>query len=88
MLGERAILIAEIEEIRDRKASSSSVVAPCRVSSRHSDGDQLLRLRERQRLEENRVDHAEDGGVRADAEREREHGDESETGMFEELAKP
>ncbi len=33
-----------------------------------------------------RVDHAEDGGVRTDAEREGQHGDERETGMLEQLA--
>ena len=40
----------------------------------------------RQRLEEHRVDHAEDGGVRADPEREGEHGDQGEAGMLDQLA--
>ena len=34
--------------------------------------------RERQRLEQDRIDHAEDGGVRADPERERQDRDEGE----------
>ena len=44
-------------------------------------------MRERQRLEQERVDHAEDGGVRADPERERQDGDDGEAGMLDELAK-
>ena len=51
-----------------------------------ADGDEFLRRREWQRLQEHRVDHAEDGGVRADPEREREHGDDGERGMLDELA--
>ncbi len=52
----------------------------------HADGDELLRGRERQRLEQERVDHTEDGGVRTDPERERQDGDEGEAGMLDELA--
>jgi hypothetical protein len=39
---------------------------------------QLIRLRIRQRLEQHRVDHAEDRGVGADAQRERQHGHDGE----------
>ena len=39
-----------------------------------------------QRLQEDRVDHAEDGGVRANPEREGQDGDDGERGMFAELA--
>ena len=37
-------------------------------------------------LSRTRVDHAEDGGVRADPERERQDGDDGEAGMLDELA--
>ena len=39
---------------------------------------QPLRFRERQRREQQRIDDAEDGGVGADAQRQRDHGDRSE----------
>ena len=42
--------------------------------------DEAVGVRIRKRREQDRVDHAEDRRVRADAEREREHGDESEPG--------
>src|SRR5262249_14792782 len=45
-----------------------------------SDEDELVRSRIRKRAQEGRVDGAEDGRVRADAEAEREHGDEGESG--------
>src|SRR3989449_1926305 len=50
------------------------------------DLDQPVRSRVRQRPEQNAVDRAEDGRVRADAEGEREHGDEREAGAFGERA--
>src|SRR5436190_24215410 len=40
--------------------------------------DQPVRLRIRQRSQQHRVDHAKDGGIRADTERERDDGDEGE----------
>ena len=43
-----------------------------------ADRDELLRLRERKRLEQDGVDDTEDRGVRADADRQREHGDNRE----------
>ena len=44
--------------------------------------DHLLGLRKRERPEQDRVDHTEDGGVPANAERERQHGDDREAGLF------
>ena len=44
-------------------------------------------LRIRERSQQDRVDHAEDGGVRADAESEGENGDEGEARRFAQLAK-
>src|SRR5439155_24578768 len=50
------------------------------------DLDEPVRSRIGQRLEQHGVDRAEDGGIGADAEREREHGDEREGGAFGERA--
>jgi hypothetical protein len=47
----------------------------------------LFRMRVRQRAQEDRVDDAEDGAVRADAKREREHGDDAETRRLPERTK-
>jgi hypothetical protein len=48
---------------------------------------ELVRLRVRQRLEQHGVDDTEDRGVRADSEREREHGRERERGPAQQPAK-
>ena len=48
--------------------------------------DQLLGLRHRQRLQQNRVDHSEDGGIRADAEREGQNGRGREAAVLPEEA--
>ncbi len=45
------------------------------------DHDELIRLGIRQRREQRRVDHAEDGGVGGDAQREGQHGDGGEAGV-------
>ena len=47
---------------------------------------QLVRLPVRQRFEDDALDDAEDRGVRADAEREREHGQRGESGAADEEA--
>src|SRR2546430_5364508 len=47
---------------------------------------QLLRIRDGQGTEPDGVDQLEDGGVGADAEREREHGDQGEHGVEAKLA--
>src|SRR5262249_39100281 len=51
------------------------------------DLDELLGLLEVERLQERRVDHAEDRRVRADAEREREDRDGREAGTAQEPAR-
>ena len=48
--------------------------------------DETVRVREGQRLEEHGVEDAEDGGGRADAERERKDGGGGEAGAVTELA--
>jgi len=47
---------------------------------------QLAGLGIGQRPEQDGIDHAEDGGVCPDAEREREHGDGGEAGILQQLA--
>ena len=49
------------------------------AGSRSSDMDEAIRIRERQRLEEHRLDYAEDGGVGSDGKGERRHDGERET---------
>ena len=48
-------------------------------------GDELLWLRERERLEKDGVDHTEDGGIRADPDREREDSDDRKPWFLEKL---
>ena len=50
-----------------------SVMPACRIFS--FDVDDAFGVRKRKRTEENAVDQAEDGGIGADAERERDNGD-------------
>ena len=84
---------AEIARLQagEREVLERGAVAPPIDVIRQGDGgvcsvddlikiNKALRLRIRERTQEHRVDHAEDRGVRADAEREREHGDKSEPG--------
>src|SRR5207249_3525058 len=47
---------------------------------------QLLRIAVGQRFEQHPIHHAEDGGVRPDAERERQHGHGGEAGILQHLA--
>src|ERR1700686_5529741 len=68
---ERAVLISEVEEIRIRQRVQlrlRSLLA--RIG--HADSDELVRRGKWQRLWGDRGDHAEDGGVRANAEGQRE----------------
>jgi hypothetical protein len=83
---------------RDRKMLEDGIVAPVIkiVWIRNGDlrlvrvalgqDDQLVGFRIGERLEQDRVDDAKDGGVRANAERERENSDESEPRRLPELA--
>jgi hypothetical protein len=70
--GRRLRLAVEI--IRDRDAGLIEVDALVAVP----DEDQAVRVRIRQRSEQRLVEQAENGGVRADAERQRQDGDERE----------
>ena len=83
--GKAAVLFAEIEEIRiAERVESGRRRGRVQINAAH--GHEFLGRREWQRLQEHRVDHAEDGGVRTDAEREREHRDKGEAGMLDQLA--
>src|SRR5205085_9083543 len=91
---------AEIKRLapRDRDVLEHGVVAfPINIS-RIRDGnlrlvriwfgenDNAIAVRIRERLEQDRVNHTEDRGVRADPEREGEDCDEGKAGRFPELA--
>jgi len=55
-------------------------------SVRENDSHQLLCVLHLQRSEQKLVDQTEDGGVRPDAQREREHGHSGEAGVLQQLA--
>src|SRR5436190_22871121 len=82
---EAATLVAEIEEIRIAHRTELWRRS-CFGEINSANGNKLLRRGKRQRLEEDRIDHAEDGGVGADSERESQDGDESEARMLDQLA--
>src|SRR6266853_6240868 len=54
----------------------------CGVRSFFGDEHDARRVAEAERTKQNSVDDGEDGGVRADAEGERQNGDQSETGTL------
>ena len=60
--------------------------SPTPQSLRQDSGSSLNRPRAQLLTEENAVHQAEDGGVRADAERERNDGDGGETAMLQQHA--
>ena len=79
-----AVLFAEIEEIRiahRRKFGRRHGLGPIDAA----DGDEFFGRRKGKRFQKYRVDHAENGGVRANPEREGEDSNEGETGMFDQL---
>ncbi len=80
-----AVLFPKIEEVRKAQRVEPGR-RDCFAQIDAADGHEFLGRREGQRLQEHRVDHAEDGGVRADPEREREHRDQGEAGMLDQLA--
>ena len=82
---ETAVLFAEIEEVRvTHRLQLGRRRRAVKIDS--ADGNELVRRRKRERFQEDRVDHAEDRGVRADPERERENGDDGEAGVLDQLA--
>src|SRR2546425_2658046 len=76
-------LISPMEEVV--RGDGSSVPARRRVY--FPDLYQPVRIRERQRTQQHGVDDTEHGGVRANAQSERDHGDSGETGTLSQHAK-
>ncbi len=76
--GEQAGRITDLfpERVRELVAAGAA----------HCNGHQLFGVAHRQRLEDERVREREDRAVRADAQREREHGDDSEARRRDEAA--
>ena len=78
---ERCDLLLELAEPRRREALALQVL----LHVLRLDRDELVGIRERQRREQHRVHHAEDRGVRANPERQRQDGDDGETRRLAEL---
>src|SRR5258706_9003893 len=76
------ILISPIGKVRVR---SCAALRSSRAVSLPND-HQLVRIRERQRLEKDGVNDTEDGSVRADAQSERNRSDDAEAGRLEQKA--
>ena len=77
---QRLLLPAQVDELSGR------MIAARFVGGRRGDADDAVGLVEGQRAQEHAIDHAEDGRVRADAERERDDGDQREARVLEEGA--
>ena len=79
-IGEAALGRPPIEKVR--------VTDGARCRNRHAfpKQDESVRLRIRQRPQEHRIDHAKDGGVGADPERERDDRDHAEGGRLDQHA--
>ena len=80
--GEHLVLVAEVlvVEMRERQVARVALVE-------HEDRHQPVRLGHGHRLQQDDVDHAEDRGVRADAEREGERRDDGEGRALRQHAK-
>jgi hypothetical protein len=72
--------IAQVKEVRVGKG----IVVGARIA--HVDVDELLRCFERKLLEDDRIDQAEDGGVRSDTQSKRQNGRGGETGTLDRAA--
>ncbi len=79
---ERVVALSKLDELRavDRKLIEPQLREPA------ADQNELARARIRQRPKQHAVDDAEDRGVGADAERQREHGDDREAGRARQSA--
>ena len=65
---------------------AAGVEAESAIASDNSNLDQLVRVRDRQRPQRDGIDQLEDGRVRADAKRKRQHSDDREPGVFQQRA--
>ena len=59
---------------------------PAAVSTSVIERQQLLGIPDRKHLQQHRIEHTEDRRVRPDAQRKRQHGHDSEAGIFQQLA--
>ena len=75
---ESARLLPPVLEVRGRDVVARLRVQPIVLPDRH----EAAGIAERQRAQQHGVDDREDGGVGADAERERQHDDRGETGAL------
>jgi hypothetical protein len=73
------VLVAPVHPILVRGGNN-------RVRTLFGDDDQAGRVTKWKRTEQDGIDHAEDGGIRADAEGQGENGDEGESGISGENA--
>ena len=76
------ILIAPVREVGERGGHLKPPALRDGLPHLH----QSAGLLERKRAEQQRIDHAEDGAVGADAERERDDGDQREAGILQQRA--
>src|SRR5262245_6041142 len=76
---EKLILFLDLDKFRRRQRPIPALICPAYAEHHHA-----FRLRIGQRTQQYGVDDAEDRRVRADAECERENGDESEHSIFSE----
>ena len=74
----KALVVFKIDEFRRRHPVL--VIRNADAGEPHPELHQFFGLLVGQRLQDHRVHHAEDGGVGADTERQREHGDDGESG--------
>ena len=88
MLAELAQACAAAEDAETLlEATVPLLVRLIGAGSAAADVQEAVAVRKRQRIEEHRLDDAEDGGVRADGEREREDDGERETGSPDQAAR-
>ena len=85
--GENVVLVAVVLVIGERSAGELEVgIGVERYGVAREKLRQTRRFLDRQRVEEDRVDNRENGGVGPDAQRQREHGHEGEAGALLEHA--
>ena len=75
-------MFAQVHKIREAERAAAFIVAHVRAG----DGDEALRLGEGQRLQQDGVHHAEDGGVGADTDGQGENGHGGEARAFRQHA--
>src|SRR5215510_7099850 len=80
-LSEHVVLLLVIEEFRRLEESAPARTAAGRIVNLN--GDHAARIRVRERVQQNVLDSAEDGGGRADAQRQCQHGNQRKAGLLQ-----